>query len=68
MTYRLQLAAHVAVVLAIACTAVIATAVLPIANPYTAQGLRIVAGVIAGWAASELLPCPCPCHRKDHQP
>jgi ABC-type uncharacterized transport system permease subunit len=63
MTYRLLLAAYITAVLAIACAAVAATAVLPIANPYTAQGLRIVAGVIAGWAASELLPCPT---RKDH--
>jgi ABC-type uncharacterized transport system permease subunit len=63
MTYRLHLAAYIAVVLAVACAAVAATAVLPIANPYTAQGLRIVAGVIAGWAASELLPCPW--HRKE---
>ena len=62
MTYRLQLAAYVAAVLAVACTAVVAVAFLPISNPYDAQGLRIVAGVIAGWAASELLPCPC--HRK----
>ncbi len=51
-------------VLAAACTALTAVALLWPAADY----LDVVAGVAAGWAVMELLPdppCPLPCCRKD---
>jgi ABC-type Fe3+-siderophore transport system permease subunit len=62
VSYRLRQAVYVAACLAIACAVTAAVALLPIADPTTAQGVCIVAGAIAGLAATHLLPTPS---RKD---
>jgi hypothetical protein len=57
MTYRLQLAAYIAAVTAIACAVTWAASFLPV-SPTTGQAVCIVTGAVAVWLATAFLPCP----------
>ena len=61
----LAVAVYVAAVTAIACAATYAASFLPIRDPFTAWGVCVVAGCVAILAATNWLPLPCTCHRKD---
>lgn len=50
---------YVLAVSAIALTATVAAAFLPITDPFTAGGLDIVAGAAATLYALDRVPCPC---------
>jgi hypothetical protein len=65
MTYRVQLAAYVAAITAIACAATWAASLLPIRDPLTAWFACVAAGCFAILAATRWLPYPCTCHRKE---
>jgi hypothetical protein len=61
--YVAAVAAYVAAVTAIACTATWAASLLPITNPITAWGVCVAVGCFATLAATNWLPYPC--QRKD---
>jgi hypothetical protein len=50
---------YVLAVLAIACTAVLAASLLPVADPTLGWAMCVVAGSAAGLVAQAVLPCPC---------
>ncbi|MFD5814352.1 hypothetical protein [Streptomyces sp. NPDC127038] len=53
---------YVVAVLTIACAAVLAVSLLPVADPTTGWALCVATGTASAAVALAVLPCPC--HRK----
>jgi len=64
----LPVVGYVAAVTAFACAATWAASFLPIGDPLTAWFACMAAGCVATLAATNWIPYPCTCHRKDPRP